>query len=87
MIPQNYMQFTGKYERSDDDLTHITSAYEVVEYLKKQNHKLIYYRNPSFENKSFKNRLKNLVRVIPVLKYYDSGMYLIFRKITVANTK
>ncbi|OGM97228.1 MAG: hypothetical protein A2817_02405 [Candidatus Yanofskybacteria bacterium RIFCSPHIGHO2_01_FULL_39_8b] len=80
MIPENYVQFSGKYEKSDDDLTHITSAYEVAQYFKKQNCKLIYCRKLASDVKSFKNSLKDVVRLIPVLKYYHSGLYFIFQK-------
>lgn len=80
MIPENYVQFSGKYEKSDDDLTHITSAYEVVQYFKRQNCRLVFCREVSSDVKSFKNRLKDMVRLVPVLRYYNSGLYFIFQK-------
>ena len=81
MIPENYVQFSGKYVKSDDDLTHITSAYEVVQYFEKHNSKLVYCRELTSDVRSFKNSLKDMIRLIPVLKYYHSGLYFVFQKL------
>lgn len=79
MIKQNYTQWSGKFEKSDDDLTHITSAYEVATFLKRNGCRQIYSREPKCDF-GLKCIFKKVIRKIPVLQYYDSGMYLIFKK-------
>lgn len=80
MIRQNYAQWSGKFEKSDDDLTYITSAYEVATFLRRGGCKEIYSKEFKYPRPSLKNKLKKVLRKIPVLRYYDSGMFLVFQK-------
>ena len=79
MIKQNYTQWSGKFEKSDDDLTHLTSAYEVATFLKRNGCQFVFSREPK-RGLGLKNFLKNIIRKMSILQYYDSGIYLIFQK-------
>lgn len=76
IIPKNYTEHTGIFERSDDDLKYVTSGYEVAKFLEKENCQEIYSKEFS------KNSLfKKLLIKIPALKYQGRGIFFIFRKI------
>jgi len=79
MIKQNYTQWSGKFEKSDDDLTHLTSAYEVATFLKRNGCQFVFSREPK-RGLGLKNFLKKIIRKMSILQYYDSGIYLIFQK-------
>ena len=79
-IPQNFSEATGKWETGDDDAKYLTSAYEVAQFYKKANFKIIYYYRRQFPNNSFKNLIKNLVLKIPSLKYAGNNIFFIFQK-------
>ncbi len=79
ILPQNYTEATGLFEKGDDDLRYITSAYEVARYLKFLGLSLV-YRKPQKFGPNLKDRVKKLLVKMPILAYYQGGMMFIFRK-------
>ena len=84
-LKQNYSQHTGKYELKDDDLTYVTSAYEVVKFLEKNNFKHVPHNEkiePAGDLKMncAKRVLKKLIKKIKALKYSDDNLFIIMQK-------
>lgn len=79
-IEQNYTKATGRYERVDDDLMSVTSTYEVVSLFKQSGFKEVFIDRFAPKNNSFKNKLRQSLTHIPVLRYYGVGIFVIFQK-------
>ncbi len=79
-LDQSHMQATGKFEKSDDDLKYITSAYEVATFFKRHGFIELERKNIHYPSNSPKNFLKNIIIKIPIFKYYNSGMFFVFKK-------
>lgn len=79
-IKQNYTEATGRYERADDDIMSVTSTYEVVSLFRKKRLKEVFVDRFAPKNNSFKNKLRAVLTHISVLKYYGTGIFVIFQK-------
>ncbi len=76
IIDQNYTEYTGKYEKADDDLKYLISSFEVINYLKKNyNVDFIFINQP--ENK---NKFKKMVSYFPAMRYYGDVLFFICKK-------
>src|SRR6185369_8719860 len=69
IIPENYTEATGLFERGDDDLRYVTSAYETAHYLKSLGF-LLEYKKPQKFGGKIKDRIKKILVKIPILAYY-----------------
>jgi ubiquinone/menaquinone biosynthesis C-methylase UbiE len=79
ILPKNIVEATGKFERGDDDLRYVTSAYEVVTYARKTGFTLAYHK-PILIKPGIKGIITKMLVKIPILAYYQGGMVLIFTK-------
>jgi ubiquinone/menaquinone biosynthesis C-methylase UbiE len=79
VIPQNTMEAIGKFERADDDMKYITSAYEIAQFFQKRGFSIVHAK-PVKHQPGIKGRLQTLLNKIPVLQYYQGGMLFIFKK-------
>lgn len=79
-IKENYTKTTGKYERVDDDLMSITSTYEVVSLFKRNGLREVFANRFVPKDNFFKNKLRIALTCIPVLRYYGTGIFVIFQK-------
>lgn len=70
IIPETYVEATGKFEKKDDDLKYVTSAWEVTRALRKYGFQEIYAKKAS----------NALLRALGPLRYYGGGMFLFFHK-------
>lgn len=80
LVEQNYTEATGRYERADDDLMSVTSTYEVVSLFRQKGFKEVFVDRFTPKNGSFKNKLRAVLTHISVLKYYGTGIFVIFQK-------
>lgn len=79
IIEQNYFEKTGQYEHGDEDLKYVTSAYEVATFFRRQGFRMI-FRKPAIKPRRLKDYFKLLINFIPVLRYYQGGMFFVFQK-------
>lgn len=78
-IPENFTEATGKYEKPDDDLRYVLSSYEVMTYLRRKNIEIIHI--PPFPPiKSFKDRIKKALTLLPGMEFYGRHFTLIGKK-------
>ena len=79
IISPNFTEYTGKYEKLDDDLTYVTSTYEVVSYLKKLGFS-IFYTKLLKGGQGLKNLCKRIITYFPGMKYYGDILFVIMKK-------
>lgn len=72
ILPQNYVEATGRFEKGDDDLKYITSAWEVAHFFTSRGFRIISAKKPT----------KKIVSILPPFRYYGGGMLFIFQKST-----
>ncbi len=75
VLPHSYTEVTGTFEKSDDDLKYVTSAYEVSKFFKNHGFKKIHAKR--YPGTSWRVRL---MAKLAVFRYYGSGIYFIFQK-------
>lgn len=79
-VKENYTTATGRFDRADDDLMSVTSTYEVASLLKKRGLKEVFIDKLVPKDNSFKNKIRLALTYIPVLRYYGTGILVIFQK-------
>ncbi|MFH1769715.1 MAG: methyltransferase domain-containing protein [Parcubacteria group bacterium] len=80
-IFQNIMQTGGRYEKGDDDLKYIVSAYEVTTLLKQNGFKEIYARRAGEGSTGIKKLIIKVLGLLPPFRYYGSGLFLVYKKV------
>lgn len=81
VINDNYTTVTKKFERPDDDLVYLTSAYEVAELLKKNNCKIVKYPKFNKVEKNMRVKIKVFLMKFKVFKYANNDLFFIVQKI------
>jgi len=71
LIPESHMEATGVFERKDDDLKHVVSAWEVVRFL--ESHR--------FRDIGSRTAKRVWMRKVGPLRYYGGGMYVLLQKV------
>lgn len=80
IIPQNYTQATRQYDKSDDDLIYIASAYEVATFFKRNGFKEILSKKIGTSGRLTKVLIKKAIKLIPAMEYYGGGMFFILKR-------
>lgn len=80
VLDENYTQATGKFEKGDDDMRYITSAHEVASFFKRNGFQELRSKTFKLSDNSFKIRIKAIMAKLPIFRYYNGGMFFIFRK-------
>jgi len=66
---------------SDKFFDYITSVYEVATFFRKHGFIELMRKDIHYPRNSLKNWLKSIMIKIPVLRYYNGGMFFIFQKL------
>lgn len=75
IIDKNYAEATGRYEKKDDDLTHVVSSREVIRFLERHGWRLVeFWRDGRLTG------WRKAVRFLPALRWYGTPLAAVFRK-------
>jgi len=77
-IDNPYSDVFELYEKPDDDLRYILSSYEVVNYLKSKGLKEV--KEENIINRTNAGFVKKIIKILPGMKYYGSGLTVILKK-------
>lgn len=72
VVPETFVEAAGRFEKGDDDLKYITSAWEVLRLLKRQ----------GFDRVMVRTTGNPVLKLIGPLRYHGGGMFLFLRKRT-----
>lgn len=80
MIKENFTEATGKYEKSDDDLTYVVSSFEVISYLQKHHQLEGILKNKIKKEDGWKYVVRKIITFFPTMQYYGDMLFIIMRK-------
>lgn len=70
IIPKSFLEITGRYEKGDDGMKYVASAWEVLRFLRQQGFGEVFVRKTT----------NPLLKMFGPLKYYGGGMFLFMQK-------
>ncbi len=76
ILAENYTSATGRYERKDDDLWHLVSAFEVIKFLENQG-----YRLDKFWQEKPLTGWRKMLRLFPTLRWYGVPLAAALKKL------
>lgn len=77
-VSYNFTEQTGRYEKPDDDLRYVLSAYEVIKFLERNKSRVEFIPTNSGVT-GFKQKIRRLISHFPAMNYFGYGLYIIFR--------
>lgn len=76
-IPQNFVEYTGRYEKKDDDLRYVVSAWEAINFLERNGFKLEKF----WEEKELSGWRK-FIRFLPAMRWYGVPLVAAFSRVS-----
>lgn len=74
IIDKNYVEATGRYEKKDDDLTHVVSSWEVIRFLERSGWRLVeFWRGERLAG------WRKVARFLPTLHWYGTPLAAVFQ--------
>lgn len=77
IIPTNCFEATKRYERPDDDLTYIASAWETVRQLRALDCRIVKCSQYKAQRKTPRTVAKTLLTKLPVFRYWGGNLFVV----------